>query len=69
MNDIFPELYKEYSQRELSEFYTQAIKEDSLVVARLINHIWFLQDLLNDERANHNRTRTTLHELRAQIKK
>lgn len=68
MNDI-SELHKEYSQRELSEFYTQAIKEDSLVVARLINQVWLLQDLLTDERDNHNRTRATLHELRAQIKK
>lgn len=59
-------MHKCYAQHELCELYAEAIKNDKLIVVRLIHQIYLLQDFLADEKGAHDRTRNTLHELRAQ---
>lgn len=61
-------MHKDYAQHELCELYAEAMKDDRLIVVRLIHQIYLLQDFLADEKEAHNRTRNTLHELRAQYK-
>lgn len=67
-NDTGSDIYKDYEQRELGELYRIAIQKNDTVIMRLVNQIWLLQDLLNDEMNSHSRTRTILHNLRAQLK-
>lgn len=61
-------IYKDFKAQSLGELYHQASRHDDTVVMRLINQIWLLQDLLNDETCSHNRTRERLRELRKQLK-